>query len=196
MPRFAGHFFCLATLSRFGVLYLHMASTLKNLSRYKAEDIPDSKELLIGIVVSDWNEEITHALYKGCLETLIKHGVAEKNIHTVQVPGSFELPSGAKLIASNKKLDAVICLGCVIQGETAHNVYINHAVAHGLTTLSVMTGKPFIFGLLTPNNHQQAKDRAGGKLGNKGVEAAVSALRMAHLKKQLSSPASGIGFNS
>lgn len=172
-----------------------MASALKNLSKYNPEDIPDSKELCLGIVVSDWNEDITHALYEGCFDTLIKHGVEEKNIHTVQVPGSFELSAGAKLIASNKKLDAVICLGCVIKGETAHNEYINQAVATGLTTLSVMTGKPFIFGLLTPNDHEQAKDRAGGKHGNKGVEAAVTALRMAHLKQTLSNPPKGIGFN-
>ncbi|NNE29341.1 MAG: 6,7-dimethyl-8-ribityllumazine synthase [Saprospiraceae bacterium] len=173
-----------------------MASSLKNLSKYNPEDIPDSSEINIGIVVSDWNEEITHALYEGCFETLTKHGVKEENIHTVQVPGSFELPSGAKLLASSEKVDAVICLGCVIKGETPHNEYINQAVATGLTTLSVMSGKPFIFGLLTPNTMEQAKDRAGGKHGNKGVEAAVTALRMVHLKKDLQSSPKGIGFSS
>ena len=173
-----------------------MASSLKNLSVYKVEDIPSCKGKSIGIIVSDWNEDITHELYKGCYETLCKHGIEEADIHTAQVPGAFELPSGAKMLASSKKLDAVICLGCVIKGETSHNEYINQAVANGLTTLSVMSGKPFIFGLLTPNDQQQAKDRAGGKYGNKGVEAAVTALRMALLKDDLSKPAKGIGFGN
>jgi len=173
-----------------------MASALKNLSSYSEENIPDCKDLCIGIVVSDWNEEITHTLYEGCFETLTKHGVNEENIHTVQVPGTFELPTGAKLLAASKKVDAVICLGCVIKGETSHNEYINQAVATGLTTLGVMTSKPFIFGVLTPNDEQQAKDRAGGKYGNKGVEAAITALRMANLKEKLQQPAQGIGFRS
>jgi len=160
------------------------------------EDIPDCGEKSIGVVVSDWNENITHELYKGCFETLEKHGVKPENIHTVQVPGAFELPSGAKMLASSKKVDAVVCLGCVIKGETSHNEYINQSVANGLTTLSVMSGKPFIFGLLTPNDEQQAKDRAGGKFGNKGVEAAQTALRMALLKDDLNKPAKGIGFGN
>ena len=177
------------------MLSLQMASALKNLSSYKPEDIPDCKELCIGIVLSEWNQKITHSLYEACYETLVKHGVAEENIHTAQVPGSFELPSGAKILASSRKLDAVICLGCVIKGETPHNDYINQAVATGLTTLSVMSGKPFIFGLLTPNDEQQAHDRAGGKHGNKGVEAAITALRMAHLKQSIKNAPKGIGFN-
>lgn len=173
-----------------------MASALKNLSSYKPEDIPDCKGKTLGIVVSDWNQDITHALYKACFETLEKHGVIPSDIHTIQVPGSFELTSGAKILASTKKVDAVICLGCVIKGETSHNEYINQAVATGLTTLSVMSGKPFIFGLLTPNDHQQAKDRAGGKHGNKGVEAAVTALRMIVLKDDLTKSPKEIGFGA
>ena len=173
-----------------------MASALKNLSKYKPEEIPDCDGKCIGIVVSDWNESITHELYNGCYSTLEKHGVKPDNIHTVQVPGAFEIPAGAKMLASSKKLDAVVCLGCVIKGETSHNEYINQSVANGLTTLSVMSGKPFIFGLLTPNDEQQAKDRAGGKYGNKGVEAAITALRMALLKEELSKPAKGIGFGN
>ena len=173
-----------------------MASALKNLSTYKPEDIPDCKGKCIGIVVSDWNEDITHELYKGAYETLEKHGVKPEDIHTIQVPGSFELPVGAKILASSKKLDAVICLGCVIKGETTHNEYINQSVATGLTTLSVMSGKPFIFGLLTPNDHQQAKDRAGGKYGNKGVEAAVTALQMIRIKEELKASPKGIGFRN
>jgi 6,7-dimethyl-8-ribityllumazine synthase len=139
-----------------------------------------------GIVVAEWNAEITHALYEGCFDTLTKHGVKEENIHTIQVPGSFELPTGARLMAVKYKLDAVICLGCVIKGETKHDEYISNAVAMGLTNLSLASGQPFIFGVLTPNNEEQARDRAGGKHGNKGVEAAVSAIRMAALRKEMS----------
>lgn len=171
-----------------------MSSALKNLSSYNEENIPSAKDLTFGIVVSEWNEKITHALYQGCFDTLTKHGAEEKNIHTLQVPGAFELTGGAKILASNKKVDAVICLGCVIKGETSHNEYINQAVANGLTTLSVLSGKPFIFGLLTPNDEQQALDRAGGKYGNKGVEAATTAIRMASLKQEVSKPEEKIGF--
>lgn len=139
--------------------------------------------MTFGIVVAEWNADITHALYEGCLETLLKHGAREENIHVVQVPGSFELPSGARILSGQHIVDAVICLGCVIKGETNHDDYINHAVATGLVNLGISTGKPYIFGLLTVLNEQQARDRAGGKHGNKGVEAAVTAIRMAALKK-------------
>ena len=173
-----------------------MSSLHKNLSSYNESNIPDGAGLSFGIVVAEWNQEITHALFDGCVETLLKHGVEEENIHTVQVPGSFELPVGARMLASSKKLDAVICLGCVIKGETNHNEYINQSVATGLTNLSIGMGKPFIFGVLTPNTMEQAEDRAGGKYGNKGVEAAVTALRMAVLKKELGSNTQKIGFMS
>jgi len=171
-----------------------MASALKNLSSYSESDMPDASKMAFGIVVADWNAKITHALYEACYATLVKHGTKENNIHTVQVPGAFELPVGAKILASSEKVDAVICLGCVIQGETKHNEYINNAVASGLTTLSIATSKPMIFGLLTPNDEQQAIDRSGGKYGNKGVEGAVTAIRMAALKKEVSDPKSTIGF--
>lgn len=171
-----------------------MASALKNLSKYKETDISSAKDFSFGIVVADWNEEITHALYEGCYDTLIKHETLAENIHTAQVPGSFELPVGAKMLASSQKLDAVICIGCVIKGETSHNEYINNSVALGLTNLSIASGIPFIFGVLTPNDQQQALDRAGGEYGNKGVEAAVTALRMASLNKQLKEPLKKIGF--
>jgi 6,7-dimethyl-8-ribityllumazine synthase len=172
-----------------------MASALKNLSDYNEDNMPSAEEFHFGIVVADWNAEITHALYEGCYETLIKHGAKADNIQTVQVPGSFELTAGAKMIVDRYKLDAVICLGCVIQGETSHNEYINRAVAGGLTNLSMVYGRPFIFGLLTPNTMEQAKDRAGGKHGNKGVEAAATAIRMAELKHQLKEQQSKIGFS-
>ncbi|MCB0662899.1 MAG: 6,7-dimethyl-8-ribityllumazine synthase [Saprospiraceae bacterium] len=173
-----------------------MASSIKNLSTYDEKNIPEGKAFNIGIIVSDWNSDITHALYDGCFDTLIKHGVEEKNIRTVQVPGTFELPTAARLMLSRSNVDAVICIGCVIKGETKHDEYINHAVATGITNLSLTSGKPVIFGVLTPNNHQQAVDRAGGKHGNKGVEAAVTALRMADLHKNYkeNEPKGRIGF--
>jgi len=162
-----------------------MASALKNLSSYDSTTMPKGDDFSFGIVVSEWNTEVTHALFEACFDTLVKHGVAEENIYTIQVPGAFELTSGARLIAGRHNCDAVICLGCVIKGETSHNEYINMAVAQGLTNLGIASGKAFIFGLLTPNDQQQALDRAGGKHGNKGVEAATTALRMAALKQKL-----------
>ncbi|MEM6318812.1 MAG: 6,7-dimethyl-8-ribityllumazine synthase [Bacteroidota bacterium] len=171
-----------------------MASALKNLSTYDESSLPDAKEMTFGVVVADWNKHITHSLYEGCFDTLIKHGAQEENIYTIQVPGAFELPGGAAMLAGKHKLDAVICLGCVIKGETTHNEYINQSVGMGLTNLSIASGKPFIFGLLTPNNEQQALDRAGGKHGNKGVEAAVTAIRMAALKQDLGEAKKRIGF--
>ena len=172
-----------------------MASSLKNLSDYNEKTIPSAEEMTFGIVVSEWNAEITHALYQACFDTLIKHGAKPDNIFTEQVPGTFELPVGAKILASNEKLDAIICLGCVIKGETAHNEYINQAVATGLTQLGILANKPFIFGVLTPNDEQQAKDRAGGKHGNKGVEAAVTAIRMAAMKIKFGTKNQKIGFS-
>ena len=173
-----------------------MASAAKNLSKYDENNIPGVGEGKFGIVVAEWNPHITHVLYEGCYDTLIKHGALEENIFSMQVPGSFELTAGARILSSQHPVDVIICLGCVIKGETNHDEYINNAVAIGLTTLSASTGKPHIFGLLTVDNEQQALDRAGGKHGNKGVEAAVTAIRMAHLKKN---PVSGkekrkIGF--
>ena len=114
-----------------------------------------------------------------------KYGVNEKNIFVSVIPGAFELPLAAKWLYEKKKADAVICLGCVIKGETDHDKYINQAVAQGVMNLCLKTGAPFIFGLLTPNTLQQAKDRAGGKHGNKGVECAVAALQMLQLKDSL-----------
>ncbi len=172
-----------------------MASALKNLSSYEENSVPNGSEFHIGVVVADWNAHITHALYEACFDTLTQHGVSENNIKTVQVPGAFELPTAAKMLLNSKQFDAVICLGCVIKGETKHDDYINNAVANGLTTLGVISGKPVIFGVLTPNDEQQALDRAGGKHGNKGVEAAVTALRMADLQKSLKTTKSSIGFN-
>ncbi|MEO0341478.1 MAG: 6,7-dimethyl-8-ribityllumazine synthase [Bacteroidota bacterium] len=171
-----------------------MASALKNLSSYNEDDIPKAEEMKFGIVVSDWNAKITHALYEACIDTLVKHGAKEDQIQVLQVPGAFELTAGARLLSGRHQLDAVICIGCVIKGETKHNEYINNAVASGLTSLGLATGVPAIYGVLTPNTEEQALDRAGGKHGNKGVEAAVTAIRMANLKKQLGSAKKPIGF--
>lgn len=171
-----------------------MASTLQNLSDYNAQALPDGKNLKIGIALSEWNTEITHSLYQACLDTLLKHGVQEENIELARVPGTFELPAAARMLIKAKSPDAVICIGCVIKGETEHDVYINSAVAQGITNLTLTSGTPVIFGVLTPNTEQQAKDRAGGAHGNKGVEAAVTALRMVDLDKSLDKPKGNIGF--
>ena len=171
-----------------------MSSSLKNLSSYDPSTVPSAEPFSFGIVVSEWHPEITHALYEGCFQTLLQHGAKEEHIHSAQVPGAFELPLGAQLLAGSRKLDAVICLGCVIRGETSHNDYINRSVASALSQLSLVSSKPFIFGLLTPDTLEQAQDRAGGQFGNKGVEAAVTAIRMAALKQDLTSPKKKIGF--
>lgn len=157
--------------------------------------MPDATEMTFGIVVAEWNAHITHALYEGCYDTLVKHGAKPESIETMQVPGAFELPQGARILMGAKKMDAIICLGCVIKGETSHNEYINTAVANGLTQLGISSGRPCIFGLLTPNDEQQGIDRAGGVHGNKGIEAAQTAIRMAALrKKNAVATKSSIGF--
>jgi len=138
-----------------------------------------------GIVVSEWNHEITLALRDGAYNTLIKHGAEPDNILISFVPGSYELTLGAQLQLETQDVDAVICLGCVIKGETRHFDFICDAVAHGITNLNFKYLKPVIFGVLTPNNQQQAIDRAGGKHGNKGDEAAATAIKMLALKQKL-----------
>lgn len=162
-----------------------MATHLKGLSDFSHIEIPSAKAFSFGIVVSQWNAEVTGALYNGAYSALIKHGALPENIIEVQVPGSFELTSGADMLLGAKKLDAVICLGCVIQGETRHFDFICNAVANGVTNVSVKHNKPVIFGVLTTDNLQQAIDRAGGKHGNKGEEAAVTAIMMAQIKSSL-----------
>ena len=171
-----------------------MASELKNLSEFGPKGLPDASEKKIGLIVSEWNTAITSALAAGAMETLQAAQVKEENIHRIDVPGAFELTVGAKMLLKRYNLDAIICLGCVIKGETNHNEYINQAVAQGLTTLGIASGVPCIFGLLTPNDEQQAKDRAGGKHGNKGIEAAYTALWMADTKGTLSENNHKIGF--
>lgn len=159
-----------------------MATSLKNLSKHDPATIPDGGSMKIGIVVSEWNEKITASLLEGAQNSLKLHGVAEENISVMLVPGSFELTFGARVMAEKNAPDAVICLGCVIQGETRHFDYICQGVTHGITELNLDYNIPFIFGVLTTDTLQQAQDRAGGKYGNKGDEAAVTALKMAALQ--------------
>lgn len=157
----------------------------KDLSQYDVNSVPSATNMKFGIVVAEWNQEITFALAKGAVETLKKHGAKEDNIILKYVPGSFELPLGAQFLAEYGNVDAVIILGCVIQGETRHFDYICEGVTQGTMNLNLKYNKPFIFGLLTTNNLQQAIDRSGGIHGNKGDEAAVTAIKMVHLKNSL-----------
>jgi 6,7-dimethyl-8-ribityllumazine synthase len=155
-----------------------MASSLKSLSEHSSKNIQDMSSKKFGIIVSEWNEDVTESLYSGALQTLLDNGVKKVNIIRKNVPGSFELTLAAQWLAQDEKIDAVICLGCVIQGETRHFDFICSAVAHGITEVSLKYNKPVIFGVLTPNTQQQALDRAGGKHGNKGDEAAITAIKM------------------
>lgn len=164
-----------------------MPSYKKNKILTRPVNVTRADTLRIAIVVSEYNPDITEALYKGCRSTLLQHGIQQDNIYRLDVPGAFELPLGAKLIHDQLKPHAVICLGCVITGETRHSEYINHAVAGELMRLSLDNNKPFVFGLLTPENDRQAQDRAGGKYGNKGVEAATAALKMISAQQEIKS---------
>ncbi len=160
-----------------------MATELKNLSSYNPDQVPDASGMKFGIVVAEWNGEITEALFDGAYNALIENGVKPENIMRMNVPGSFELTFGCKLMLEKTDVDAVIAIGCVIRGETPHFEYISQSVTMGLTELNVRYNRPVIFGVLTTNNLQQAKDRAGGRLGNKGTEAAITAIKMADLAR-------------
>lgn len=151
-----------------------MAGTLKS-GKVKSLNLSNKK---FAIVVAEWNEDITEALYEGAVASLLAHGVKKQNIIRKNVPGSFELTLGALWMAEKKDIAAVICLGCVIQGDTPHFDYICQAVANGITEVNIKTKKPVIFGVLTTLNKVQALERAGGKLGNKGEEAALTAVGM------------------
>ena len=155
-----------------------MATVNKNLSEYASNNLVNIDDKKFAIVVSEWNDKVTEALYEAAKSTLLKHGAVEENIIRKNVPGSFELTLGAQWMARDEGIDAVICLGCVIQGETRHFDFICEAVAQGITEVGLKFNKPVIFGVLTPDNEQQALDRAGGKHGNKGDEAAITAIKM------------------
>lgn len=171
-----------------------MSSKEKNLSNHDLSDIPSAEGLKIHIVVSDWNQEITSALLQGAKKTLIDCGVAKDDLVILQVPGTFELPVAARTLLKSKGSEAVICLGCVIKGDTDHDKYINQSVAITLNQLAITSGKPIIFGVLTVNSMEQALERAGGRHGNKGIEAAATAIKMVQLQKNISKPESTIGF--
>lgn len=156
-----------------------MATALHNLSSYDADKVPDASNMCFGIVVAEWNPEITEALLDGTVSTLEKHGALPENIHVKTVPGSFELIYGAHQMSLNDGYDAVIILGCVIRGETPHFDYICQGVTQGIARLNATGNVPVIYGLLTTENFQQAKDRSGGRLGNKGDECAIDAIKMA-----------------
>ena len=156
-----------------------MATILHNLSDYDFDKVPDASNMCFGIVVAEWNEEITGALLDGAVKTLEKNGALPENIHVKSVPGSFELIYGAKRMELNGGYDAVIILGCVIKGDTPHFDYICQGVTYGIARINATCEIPVIYGLLTCNDLQQAKDRSGGKLGNKGDECAVDAIKMA-----------------
>jgi len=162
-----------------------MATSFKNLSDYDPASIPSNPDAKFGIVVSEWNRKITAPLAQGAIDTLIKHGVLPENIHLHHVPGSFELPLGGQFLFESVKPDAVILIGCVIQGETKHFDFICQAVAQGCMELGLKFNKPSIFGVLTTDNLQQALDRSGGVHGNKGTEAALTAIKMVDLQKRL-----------
>ena len=157
----------------------------KNLSDYDLSSVPSANHLKFGIVVAEWNYEVTGALARGAIDTLKKHGASDENIIVKHVPGTFELTLGAQYLAEYAQVDAIIVLGCVIQGETRHFDFICSGVTQGITNLNMKYNQPFIFGVLTTDNQQQALDRAGGKLGNKGDEAAVTAIKMLALRNEL-----------
>jgi 6,7-dimethyl-8-ribityllumazine synthase len=160
-----------------------MATVHKNLSQYDSTQMPNASQMRIGIVVSEWNAEITEGLKKGAVETLDAHQVAA--IETIYVPGSFELVYGAKKLAQTNQYDAVIAIGCVIQGETKHFDFVCEAVALGIKDLNVLGDTPVIFCVLTDNNIAQSRARSGGEHGNKGTEAAVTAIKMAALRQSI-----------
>lgn len=162
-----------------------MATIHKNLSDFDPNTVPSGTGKKIDIVVAEWNDDITFNLANGAKELLISHGVSESDIGTHTVPGTFELPLGAKWILDKGDVDAVICCGCVIQGETRHFDFVCDGVTQGITQLNLDYGVPVIFCVLTDNVKQQSLDRSGGKYGNKGTEAGVAALKMIQLKAEI-----------
>lgn len=155
-----------------------------DLSKYDANQIPSADVLSrqrYAIIVADWNSEITYAMAQGAMETFLQHGVQEENISVVHVPGTVELTYGAARIAKEEHVDSIIVVGCVIQGDTPHFDYVCQSVTQGVAMLNAQGKVPVIFSVLTVLNKQQALDRCGGKLGNKGIEGAYTAIRMANL---------------
>jgi len=169
-----------------------MAIKKTNLSDQQLIELDNAKDLKISIIRSEWNPKITNTLAKAAKNTLIANGISKNNISEIDVPGTFELPLGAKIANKKHHPDAIICLGCVIKGETDHDKYISNSVASAIQMLNLSMDKPVIFGVLTPNTMEQAKERAGGKHGNKGDEAATTALKM--IKISAKSKTNKIGY--
>lgn len=161
-----------------------MTTENTHLSNYDSTTLPDATKFRFGIVVSEWNPTITEGLLKGAIDALLDCGVEDSNIKTVHVPGSFELIFGAKKM-QQQHVDAVIAIGSVIKGETQHFDFVCEGVTQGIKDLNILHDVPVIFCVLTDNNLQQSIDRSGGKHGNKGVEAAITAIKMAHLSHTL-----------
>lgn len=159
-----------------------MATAFHNLSAYDPESVPNAEAMRFGIVVSEWNAKVTGALAEGAVNTLKKHGALDQNIHVATVPGSFELVYGASQMVKSGKYDAVIAIGCVVRGDTPHFDYICEGTTEGLALLNKDFDVPVIYGLLTCNNMEQAEMRAGGSLGNKGDECAITAIKMVAFK--------------
>jgi len=162
-----------------------MATDLHNLSDYNFENVPSGEAFRFGIVVAEWHSEITNALLQGATETLLNNDVYEEDIIVKKVPGSFELSIGCQFMAEYTSVDAIICLGAVIRGETPHFEYICQGLTQGITSVSLEYNIPVIFGILTTDDFDQAKERSGGKFGNKGIEAAVTAIKMAVLHDEM-----------
>jgi 6,7-dimethyl-8-ribityllumazine synthase len=162
-----------------------MATVLKNLSDYDADSVPSGKGKRFAVVVAEWNSKITFALRDGAVSSLKKYGVLDNDIEVHHVPGTFELTLGAEWAGTDEDIDAVICIGCVIQGETPHFDFICQGVTYGITELNISLSKPVIFGVLTTNTLEQAIARSGGIHGNKGDEAAITALKMLGLRDKL-----------
>ena len=163
-----------------------MATVNKNLSEYDKNSIPNAKDFRFGIVVSEWNDSITEGLYKGAIEALLENQVPPQHIIRWNVPGSFELIYGSKKMLQTQNVDAVIAIGCVIQGQTKHFDFVCEGVTQGIKDLNVQTDIPVIFCVLTDNTMQQSIDRSGGIHGNKGTEAAIAAIKMAYIRQQAS----------
>ena len=163
-----------------------MATVNKNLSEYDKNSIPNAKNFRFGIVVSEWNDSITEGLYKGAIEALLENQVPSQHIIRWNVPGSFELIYGSKKMLQTQNVDAVIAIGCVIQGQTKHFDFVCEGVTQGIKDLNVQTDIPVIFCVLTDNTLQQSIDRSGGIHGNKGTEAAIAAIKMAYIRQQAS----------
>lgn len=162
-----------------------MATINNNLSDYAAEEVPDGSSYTIAIIKSEWNDDITNNLANGAETALLDNGVLQDNIVNINVPGAFELPLAAQWMANKDDIDAVVCIGTVIRGETSHFDFVSQSVALGVKDVALKSNKPIIFGVLTDDTKQQSIDRSGGIHGNKGIEAGITALKMLGLQSAL-----------